>query len=384
MEVLTTFSPRTHTHYAELLRNAPEGVTFRALPEGWGHPAAGGKAGTFGFWKARAAWQLAGGPNVEWFGRGLTQGRPVFSALSLLLDDVPWALDLDILSGLMGYRHQQMRSPRMRRFLGKRLADPRLKAITYWSRIARAGAEACLQDPRVDEKGVLLYPSVDLAALPPPRPHAEREGTHVLFVGRAFEMKGGHEAVAAATELLARHPKELRFTFITDLPAGYAPPSHEGLRFLPANLPRERVYREFFAEADVVLFPTLYEVFGLVALEAFAFGAPLVGLDTYALPEVVTEGVDGRLVKGYSARWMDRAGLPVPGSERWAALQARHRPEERARIVADMVAALDDLVRDAPLRRRMGLAGRRKLEEGAFSASAQRRALAEVVRRLGA
>jgi glycosyltransferase involved in cell wall biosynthesis len=51
--------------------------------------------------------------------------------------------------------------------------------------------------------------------------------------------------------------------------------------------------KELYAESELFLFPTLYEGFGLPALEAMAAGLPVVGSNTSSIPEVV--GDAGRL-----------------------------------------------------------------------------------------
>ncbi len=49
--------------------------------------------------------------------------------------------------------------------------------------------------------------------------------------------------------------------------------------------------------ADCAVFPSLYEPFGIVALESFAAGVPVVVSDTGGLPEVVEDGVTGIVTK---------------------------------------------------------------------------------------
>ena len=58
--------------------------------------------------------------------------------------------------------------------------------------------------------------------------------------------------------------------------------------------------RPFLAACDLLVFPTLPslgEGFGLAALEAMAAGRPVIATDVAALPEVVTDGVTGLLVR---------------------------------------------------------------------------------------
>jgi UDP-glucose:(heptosyl)LPS alpha-1,3-glucosyltransferase len=51
-----------------------------------------------------------------------------------------------------------------------------------------------------------------------------------------------------------------------------------------------------FHAADVFALPSAYESFGLVVLEALAFGLPVVVTDVGVVPEVVDDGVNGFVV----------------------------------------------------------------------------------------
>jgi UDP-glucose:(heptosyl)LPS alpha-1,3-glucosyltransferase len=87
------------------------------------------------------------------------------------------------------------------------------------------------------------------------------------------------------------------------------------IRFLPAESRIERCY----SAADALLFPSLYESFGLVVLEAMAMGLPVVTARTVAFAdEAMHDGVNGFVVDHpwqcqemaeRVARLMDDAGL---------------------------------------------------------------------------
>lgn len=80
-----------------------------------------------------------------------------------------------------------------------------------------------------------------------------------------------------------------------------------------------------FRSADVFVMPTLFDAFPLVALEAMAYGLPVVCSEEGSLPDIVRDGETGILVE-----------------------------KENVRALAD---ALRSLLADPSLRRRMGAAG---------------------------
>ena len=61
-------------------------------------------------------------------------------------------------------------------------------------------------------------------------------------------------------------------------------------------MPEENLDK-FQAIADCAVFPSLYEPFGIVALESFAARVPVVVSDTGGLPEVVEHGRTGIVTK---------------------------------------------------------------------------------------
>ncbi|MFA6568514.1 MAG: glycosyltransferase family 4 protein [Victivallales bacterium] len=67
---------------------------------------------------------------------------------------------------------------------------------------------------------------------------------------------------------------------------------------------RKRNMREYYAAADLLFYPTLYEPFSNVCLEAFSCGLPVMTTSLNGAAEIVKEGVNGFVVPAASAEDM--------------------------------------------------------------------------------
>lgn len=121
------------------------------------------------------------------------------------------------------------------------------------------------------------------------------------FIGRFSHVKGTHLIVESARELISRHPS-LKFAFIGD---GYlkdkllARINELGLsdHFYFTGHLNGKVLASFYKILDFLITPSIYEPFGMVALEAAANGIPVIYSDTCGLGELAKIGSFGKPIK---------------------------------------------------------------------------------------
>ena len=119
----------------------------------------------------------------------------------------------------------------------------------------------------------------------------------VFYVGRLVHEKGVDTLVEAVSHILAKS-KQVKFVIAGKGPAEFALREQAVRLGVSQNiyfagfvddLTRNRLY----ACADVAVVPSLYEPFGIVALEAMAAGVPVVVSDTGGLAEIVQHAQNG-------------------------------------------------------------------------------------------
>ena len=124
----------------------------------------------------------------------------------------------------------------------------------------------------------------------------------ILYVGRLVYEKGVQHLIAAMPKILLNyHDAKLiiagRGGMMDEL---RAEASNLGLNdkiYFTGYLNSKQV-QKMYKCADVAVFPSTYEPFGIVALEAMLAGVPTVVSDVGGLDEIVTHGVDG--MKSYA------------------------------------------------------------------------------------
>jgi glycosyltransferase involved in cell wall biosynthesis len=128
-----------------------------------------------------------------------------------------------------------------------------------------------------------------------------READYILYFGRLDWFQKGIDTLLEATALLVRdHPRlELRVAGRgKDLDRSRAFATNLGIernvRFLGAVTDAER--EALFRGARLILMPSRFEGFGMVAAEAMAAGVPLIAAAAGSLPEVVSPPAGGVMV----------------------------------------------------------------------------------------
>jgi glycosyltransferase involved in cell wall biosynthesis len=151
---------------------------------------------------------------------------------------------------------------------------------------------------------------------------SDRQGLTAVWAGQTGYRKGLDVALAAA----ARAGVRLK---VVGVPAGRPAQGVEWLGVIPPAAMAD-VYRD----ADLLLYPTRYDSFGMVVIEAMAAGLPVIVSD--AVPEgIVTDGRNGLVVPGHDpARYADALRRLADPGLRAAMAQANREGARRFSVQA--------------------------------------------------
>ncbi|MFA6600776.1 MAG: glycogen synthase [Candidatus Omnitrophota bacterium] len=175
---------------------------------------------------------------------------------------------------------------------------------------------------------------------------------YVLFVGRITRQKGIIHLVEAVRYM------DKNFQVVLCAGAPDTPEIEAEMHSHVSRLQKERggvVWIEkmldtqvkivFYSHAAVFCCPSVYEPFGIINLEAMACEVPVVASAIGGIKEVVVDGCTGMLVP-----LVQKKTSPFD-------------PTNPGRFSKDLAKAINRLMADEPLRKKMGKAGRKRAEE---------------------
>jgi starch synthase len=277
--------------------------------------------------------------------------------ISSLLYGIPHVVTAHSLEPLRPWKAEQLGGGyRLSSWLEKTAFEGAAKIIAVSEGMSR---DILRSYPSLDPAKVeVVYNGIDLDAW---KPNPDQEILHtlgidpsrpsVVFVGRITRQKGLPYLLRAAALL----PPDVQLVLCAGAPD--TPEILDEVRDGVAALQLLRTgviwidrllgqteLRAVLTSATTFVCPSIYEPLGIVNLEAMACGIAVVGTATGGIPEVVVDGVTGRLVPIDQAT--DGTGTPL----------------DPDRFVADLATTLTEVVSNPKLAKKMGAAGRARAE----------------------
>jgi len=282
----------------------------------------------------------------------------IHSTQALLETDAPYVVDFEHASVFSGYNQYAFGYKPFLRAFTKELENKKLKKAIAWSKHAEKSMTNFIDTDKVET----VYPC---AKFPKAKLKKKKGNTvNFLFIGRTFYQKGGYEAALAFDRISDKY--DATFTVVANLPQEPMPfAKNKKIRMMELQ-PYEEIV-ELYEKSDVFVFPSHYDTYGFVIPEAFSFGIPVIGVDSFSSPELISHEKTGLIVKSYFSSFAKDCGYAWPTvtevSKKRLEL-SKNPPDEYIQKLSE---AMERLILDGKLRSRLSAGAYRESSEGKFS-----------------
>jgi glycosyltransferase involved in cell wall biosynthesis len=375
LKVLLTHPSSTHSYYAELAANPPDGVVFLE-----NHTHSNPRLHSRLREGASLLLRMFRLPHMRIIRQPTkSQIKVIHSCQNLLLSRQPWVVDIEHACPFVGIHFHRLENTLLKKITLALLTFPSCSAILPWTHTAARGFIKTLSpNSAVKKKIRVVYPAVR-APIFSRRIHTAE--CRLLFVANPplwnFFLKGGRELIAAYRVLKSKR-QHLSLTIVGPIPPDIAAQcQHIPDVVLTGTITRTELDRLYCA-SDIYVMPSFSDTFGMVFLEAMAFSLPVVALNRPYTQEIIQNDETGLLIdfSASSIRWVDSDGRFLIDSEAFIS-RVTHAPID-AGVVNGLVEKIGCLVDNPHLRLRLGTNGREEVTSGRFSIPRRNTILKEV------
>lgn len=266
----------------------------------------------------------------------------------LIVNKKPWIIDLEHAVTITNQNFRTIKNPLVKKIIEKFFSSTYCKKIMPHTYAAKKTLFHYLDCSKFKDKIEVVYPAIK--SLPVKKKWKEKDKITLLFVGKWFYWKGGKEVLEAFDILNKKYDIQLIMKCET-VPKEYLEKykNYPNVKFITSFIPRKEL-NSLYLNSDIFVFPTYWDSFGIVMLEAMNFYLPIVTTDFFACPEIVEDGKNGFVVK-------------IPKYLYNFLYLKSDKPE----IVKQIVKYVSILIENKSLRKEMGNFGKNLIRVGKFS-----------------
>lgn len=296
------------------------------------------------------------------------EGDVIFSPHMLLTNSKPWIIDLEHVIWLFTDEYTTAKEEELAPYWKKRLAEEFLSSnlclrILCYSKAAKESIIKIFpKNEVIQNKSIVFYPAQN--------PYSSKKRVvnkvRLLFIcakGSNFYRKGGDIAFNIFSNLKTQFP-ELEMIFVGERPT--SPEFHKitedsGLIHIK-QVSHKEMFEKIYPQADILLFPSRADTFGMVVEEAMSFGLTVIassGNHVFGLSDLVQDGINGFLIQ-------HNDNMPSYSLASNINIEEFIKKTKRA-------------VEDQELRKRVGYWATKTFENGPFSVSYMQKQLMEIM-----
>lgn len=295
----------------------------------------------------------------------------IHTDLFLISEKRPWVKSVEHVSSILGARSMKSYTNSNKRFAEKLLSSSYCKKIMPASKASKDSMKI-LNCKGFEDKIEVVYPAVPLFDFD--KSKRKDEVIRLLHIEQNhhnnFYRKGGRELLKAF-EILNKG-FEIELDFIGNVPQTY---KYKYSKFQNINFYEKLHFndlKKLFEKANIFVLPTMTDALPNVILEAMSFALPIISTETFAIPEVVKNGISGFLIKPEFELLGKGENYDKISWHNGRALKKNEFIKmiintDLKNTVNNLVEAISILISNRNLREKMGIEGRKEVEEGKFS-----------------
>jgi len=290
----------------------------------------------------------------------------------------PWVVDLEFVTQLTGYSLKHFK--RYKNLIEKMFASEYCRKIICWTEAGKKTVLLNLNCKHFEEKIEVVYLAVPKKNFI--KKYNEKKSIKLLFVGSSnisgeFEYKGGKEVIEAFRLLQKKH-RNIELVVRSDIPPELKSKCQKinNLKIIDKIIPWNQLEQEF-KTADIFLFPA-HSTPGLAFLDAMSYELPIITTDIWANSEMVEDYKNGFLIKkSENIQYFSDNFIPTWNYKNNSSFIKSIKSVDK-KVLKELIYKISILIEDEDLRKKMGRAGRRKIESGKFSISCRNKKLKKI------
>ena len=291
----------------------------------------------------------------------------------LFNSSIPWITDLEFVNALAAFGNVSL----IKNWIRKQLETEKCKFIMPWSEWAKETLILSMDYSKFKEKIKVIRYTVN----PKKVVKHKHDGIEFLFVGSSNPMNVKNIQFKNLKEtILAFNRISEKYDGVHLTLRSYLPPN---LKFLVEHNPMISIIDSFldiedlyklYLNADIFVLPS-HETCGIAILDAMSFELPVIAMNIYDMPEVITHMQNGILIDGHKDMQY-YTKYKSPSDYSWKFVSGIRKYSDY--IVNQLELYFAKLVEDSSLRNKLAVEARKTIEKGRLSIEKRNKDLAEV------
>jgi len=300
------------------------------------------------------------------------------------LNHKPWVVSVEYFSSFFNLNHDLALLKKSRDRLQRHLTSKYCRKILCFTETCRQSIINGYSPQKSDyyNKLDVIYPTI--------KPNLRKQQNSdeiikILFIGASFFEKGGRELVESLDIVRKNTSKQVILTIFTQKPKFYQDIFYNFINkyikeknniFKTEWIPREKLFTDYYLQADIFAFPTFGDQCPYSIFEAMSFGLPIISQNVHTMPELVEDKFNGLLVQNPDSPVLSNSIMKNQTEIEKFVYRIYHNRYDG--LIKELAEKLLILINEKPIRMKLGNNGYSLISEGKYSIKTRNKKLSRI------